>query len=1108
MSSKLIFKDTQNTDLTFFTNEENSTLLDRFKATLKSTKYFDVLVGYFRSSGFYQLYDSLEEIEKIRILVGLNVDKKVYELMQVQEETGQIDFESHKRTKEQFQKNLIHEIEHSPEEDQRLEKGIQKFVEFLKKECNSADVELGHLGNGKKLEIRAYPSKNIHAKVYIKRYNERVSGVQYGSVITGSSNFSESGFVAQREFNVELKNRTDVNFALDKFEKLWAESVDISEDFIEAATKKTWLNDSIKPYDLYLKCIYEYLEEDINLEEDWEPFLPDGFIELRYQKQAATHARKILETYNGVFLADVVGLGKTFISALLLQQLQGHILIVCPPVLKEYWEESLRDFGVRSFKVESLGKLDHIINSDISKFKYVVVDEAHRFRNENTNAYANLLDICRGKKVILVTATPLNNTVDDIFAQLKLFQPPKNSTIPGVSNLQKFFNDCQKKLKAAKPKKNQIAGAVYTDITNETEEYKKVIKDVSDAIRNKVLKFVMVRRTRTDVKKYFSDDVQKQGLTFPDVAEPDRIVYRFEDGLENIFNNTIELLHNFKYARYVPLLYYAGNKDLSEFERQQQKNVGGFMKGILVKRLESSFFAFKMSISRFIDSYKKFIEMYNQGTVYISKKANVYDLITNDDFDTLEDLVEKDKAQKYNSDDFVENFLTDLEHDLNTLKRVNELWKTVFEDPKLDKFVQELKQHKVLNKRKVVIFTESKETGDYLYDHLQKEFPKQVMFYSSRGGRHENLSLLSKNSIARDIIRDNFDPNQKGNYQVNDIRLLITTDVLAEGINLHRSNVLVNYDLPWNPTRVLQRAGRVNRLGSKFNNVHIFNFFPTTVSDAHLGLEENITNKLQMFHYIMGEDARYLTDGEEIGTQELFNTLNSKRAYTGEDEEETSELKYLEMMRALRDTDPVKFEEIKRLPKKARSGMHKNALENDALITLFRLGKLKKFYINQGGKSEEINFFDAIERLECKPNTPRAKLPNNYFEYLNINKARFALDTTQGQEPSKITGGRSNAAFIERILKDKLFKNYKKFTDTDEAFLDEVKQMLADGIIAKKTTQKVKKAIEKAAANQGIIDPMKVLHILQKNIKTLSSANVNNETYNKREVILSGYLLK
>src|SRR5690554_5825576 len=496
------------------------------------------------------------------------------------------------------------------------------------------------------------------------------------------------------------------------------------------------------------------------------------------------------------------------------------------------------DFRVPA-KVESLGKLEHIIRKGIDRWDYIVVDEAHRFRNESTQSYANLMDICRGKKVILVTATPLNNTVDDIFAQLKLFQAPKNSTIPGVPNLEKFFNALKRQLKEAKPEKN--------DFTPESqEEYRKAIKEVSETIRDKVLKFVMVRRTRTDVKTFFKDDMSKQGLIFPEVDDPGRIVYHFKGKLETVFNQTIELLHTFKYARYIPLLYY--NKGLTEFEKQQQRNVGGFMKGILVKRLESSFYAFKQSVQRFIKSYERFIKMYNDGTVYISKKVNVYDLLDNDDFDKLEKAVEEEKAQKYESKDFRKDFLTDLQHDLEVLKQVWTLWKNVDEDPKLSTFIQELKKHERLKKKQLVVFTESKETGDYLYEHLIDQFPGQVMFYSSEGGRHTDKQLTSKHTIARDIILDNFDPNSKTPSK--DLRILIATDILAEGINLHRSNILINYDLPWNPTRVLQRAGRVNRLGTKHSNVYIFNFFPTTHSDEHLGLELNITNKIQMFHDI------------------------------------------------------------------------------------------------------------------------------------------------------------------------------------------------------------------------------------------------------------------
>lgn len=1071
------------TDLTFFTNEEGHTLLSRFKSTLKDTQLFDVLVGYFRASGFHQLYDALEPVEKIRILVGLSVDRDSYDMMQYHQQNGTIDFESHQRTKKRYQQNLKDEIENSSENDNRLEIGIRKFIEFLKTDCAKKEVDQANNGNGKKLEIRAFPSKNIHAKVYIGKF--KPEDRDYGFVITGSSNFSESGFIANREFNVELRNKRDVLFAEDQFNALWNDSVDISEDFVDTIQNKTWLNDQILPYELYLKLIYEYLEEDINLADEFEPFLPEGFMKLEYQNRAAIQARKILETYNGVFLADVVGLGKTFITALLLQQLKGRTLVICPPVLKDYWKDSLFDFGIRSFEVESLGKLDHIIKKGLERYDYIVVDEAHRFRNENTQSYANLLDICRGKKIILVTATPLNNTVDDILAQLKLFQAPKSSTIPGIQNLEKYFSNFR----------TRLAKIQKTD-----PEYKKLIKEISEDIRNSILRYVMVRRTRTDVITYFKNDMDLQGLTFPELDNPQKIVYEYKGELEVIFNRTIKKLQGFTYARYTPLLYYIGNKALSEFERQQQRNVGGFMKGILVKRLESSFHAFRQSIDRFITSYEKFIRMYQNGTVYISKKVDVYDLIENDNIEKLEAFVENEKAQKYDSKDFKNEFLEKLEFDLAVLRDIKKIWLNVDRDPKLEQFIHELKNKEALTKNKLVIFTESKETGDYLYEALQDEFYGKVMFYSSIGGRHTDKTLTSNHTISRDIITANFDPNYK--EQKDDLKILIATDVLAEGINLHRSNVLINYDLPWNPTRVLQRAGRVNRLGSKFPKVHIFNFFPTTQSDEHLGLETNITNKIQMFHDILGEDARYLSDGEEFGSQELFNTLNSKKAYTGEDGEGDSELKYLELMRKIRDDNPELFDKIKHLPKKARSGFKKEKIEEDQLVTFFRIGKLKKFYINQNGQSSEINFFDAVKELECKPETKRANIPSEYYHLLQTNKNRFELDSTVGEEPAKGSGGRSNAKYIETRLKDKSFRSFKGFTDSNDEFLSGVREMLTMGTIAKKTAQLIKKEMEKTT------DPLQILRILEKHIRIVATEAAQNAgKFQRREVILSGYLI-
>jgi superfamily II DNA or RNA helicase len=261
---------------------------------------------------------------------------------------------------------------------------------------------------------------------------------------------------------------------LEKFEKLWAEGVDLTQEYIDTIQTKTWLNDKITPYELYLKLIYEYLEEDINLEDEFEEFLPKGFLRLQYQKQAAVQARKILERYNGVFLADVVGLGKTFVTSLLLQQMpMARKLIICPPVLQSYWKDTLFDFGIQRYEVQSLGKLEQIIRKSPDRFDIVVIDEAHRFRNETTQSYASLFEICRRKKVVLVSATPLNNTIDDIFSQIKLFQAPRRSAIPGVPNLEQFFSKLRSKL---------------IGLDRNSPEYLQAVKEVSNVSRDKVRK--------------------------------------------------------------------------------------------------------------------------------------------------------------------------------------------------------------------------------------------------------------------------------------------------------------------------------------------------------------------------------------------------------------------------------------------------------------------------------------------------------------------------------------------------------------------------------------------------------------------------------------------
>jgi len=428
--------------------------------------------------------------------------------------------------------------------------------------------------------------------------------------------------------------------------------------------------------------------------------------------------------------------------------------------------------------------------------------------------------------------------------------------------------------------------------------------------------------------------------------------------------------------------------------------------------------------------------------------------------------------------------------------------------------VTDLQNHPHLKDQKVIIFTESKETGDHLYTNLDKVFPEQVMFYASGGGVYNQTGKpVSHNpAIAKNLIQQNFDP--KHPEQADTIRILITTDVLAEGINLHRANVVVNYDLPWNPTRVLQRVGRVNRVGTVHEQVYIFNCFPTAQSEAQLGLEENIIAKLQAFHDTLGEDAKYLSDEEEVTTHELFGdrlyrTLNQRESYDREAEgDERSELEYLQLLRQIRDRQPDLFDKIKKLPRKARTAQRWNGsppLEQDQVLTFFRQGALKKFFRSDGTVAQELDFFQAVDWLECEPDTPKHPIPKRYYDLLQQNKDAFlSPDDTADVAPAISRGGSSYDKFVIQCLKAKEIRKFQGFTDEDEDFLKAVRLAFEEGRIPKQTAKKVQQTLKPIAG-----DPLKLLSALKKtvpiNLLVESEPQMVHQWGSSREVVLSEY---
>lgn len=1061
-----------NTDLTFITNEKNKRLLDRFKVLIKDTRFFDVLVGYFFTSGFYELYRSLENTKKIRILIGISTNREAIKLIQKAESAKQFELQfSHAEVKQEFGNTVAEEMEIS-EDNPNIEEGVLKFIEWLK--------------NGT-LEIRAYPTENIHAKLYIMTFKRGDRDI--GRVITGSSNFTQAGLRDNLEFNVELKTRADYDFAIWKFNELWKNAVDVKDKYIESIQTRTWLNNTITPYQLYLKFLYEYFKDDLSqVEEIFYKYIPTEFKKLEYQEQAVLNAKKILEEYGGVFVSDVVGLGKTYVSAMLSGQIDGRTLVVAPPVLLDKnnpgsWPNVFSDFRVPA-DFESLGKLDHLIRRGVDKYKNIIIDEAHRFRTETTISFEKLAQICRGKRVILVTATPYNNRPKDILSQIKLFQKTRKSTIPNLPDLERFFLSLERKLKKF-------------DRQRDYAKYMEVVKENANEIREKVLKYLMVRRTRSEIVRYFSKDLIQQKLKFPEVADPEPIFYELNEEEDKIFTKTIELVaKKFKYARYTPMLYYKGK--LTQPEELAQRNMGKFMKILLVKRLESSFYAFRNTVARFIYTYEQFLNEFEKGDVYVSKKYinKIFDLLENDDEEAIQRLIDEDKAQKYSSDEFDEQLKTDLEHDLNILKQIEKLWESIKRDPKFLTFKDKLASKSLLKRQKLIIFSESKETADYLFKNLEKIYPNQA------------LALTGSSSAAtREKAIENFDARAR--FPKDQYRILVATEVLSEGVNLHRSNVVINYDIPWNPTRLMQRVGRINRVDTKFDKIYTLNFFPTKQSNTLIKLKEAAEAKIHAFMTLLGEDAQILTEGEPIGSHELFNRLISKKTITGEDEAEESELKYLQVIKDIRDRNIDLFEKIKRLPKKARTARVLKD-KSGSLLTYFRKDKLQKFFIvNKKKRADELDFLSAAKLLESKTEAKRKDLPKVYYELLDKNKKAFILATLEEAPETKLRGGRDSATQVLRILKANEISKFKGFTEDDEFYLGQVIKELEEGGLPKKTSKTLLKEIDRELKTN--VNPLRILAVLKKNIPseflmepiTQGSA----KTYGPREVILSEYFI-
>lgn len=961
----------------FFTNAGENTLLKKFKGIFENNKdieHFDALVGFLRASGYFSIRPHLQHVPKIRILVGINVDSIISDY----HKQGLLFHPDAHRTVEEFRKTLRDDIQ-GARYTKEVESGIVQFVE---------DVV------SKKLEIRAHPSKRLHAKIYIFRpigFNEHKAG----AVITGSSNLTDAGLGTKEadrnyEFNVLLNSFEDVQFATQEFDTLWEEGISILPKDVSAVREHSYLRSDLTPFELYIKFLLEYFGSAVEFDPNAITDLPLGFMRLSYQVDAVKLGYDLLHKHNGFFLADVVGLGKTIIATLIAKKFFFHndfpsylsrILIIVPPALKESWQSAIDKFELKTADIITNGSLHKIKHPE--KYDLIIVDEAHKFRNDTAEIYDQLQRICKSptkhrltdgtlarKKVILVSATPLNNRPADIRNLIFLFQDGKDSSLE-VGNLQRFF--------AARIKEYETAlGNPDTAIAREQ------VKRIYELIRTKVVSHLIIRRTRTDLMEHedYRKDLTEQGIVFPKVEKPKKILYQLEPELELLYDQTIKILtKGLTYNRYRAIGALKPEKKRKYLNADRiSGQLANIMKTLLVKRLDSSFNAFKQSLIRFKDATSAMLTMFDNGTVYIAPSLNVSSFILEGREDELVALIVEKQASDPTIEictptDFEDDFLVGLQADHQALTTLCMQWEKVKNDPKLDEFLAYLKtqlfDRRINHGGKVVVFSEAKETTDYIKKHLiQNGFDKVLCIDSDN--RKDKMP----------VVLANFDANLPHDQQVNDFNIIISTEVLAEGVNLHRANVIVNYDTPWNSTRLMQRIGRVNRIGTTAPKIHVYNFFPTAKVDNDIDLHKKALMKLQAFHSALGEDSQIYSEDEEFGTFGLFDREVQ--------EERDERLGFLMELRKFKADHPEKFRHIRNLPLRARTG-RKVADLDGRTVTFIRNQRRDAFYrIGAGGEVEELSFVETAGIYRATVDEAPVALHDRHHEHVNLALDDFA----------------------------------------------------------------------------------------------------------------------
>lgn len=723
---------------------------------------FDIATAFFNIQAYAFIKDNLQGVKRFRLLLG--------KAPEIRSETTLGDVLS---------KMIREEIE-GFDLSQEKDRLVKELIAFLGKE---------------NVEVRLYEKEFLHGKAYI--FDELV--------VVGSSNFTPSGLTHNTELN-SVSLESEARYVREQwFEKFWDGAVNFKENLIKLLDASRFGTREYTPYEVYIKSLYELQKEDILDDEETrkkEEFRPSSRVNLaEFQDDAVKRVFSRLKKYRACMVADSVGLGKTFIAKRVIEEFgfykRQRFLIVCPAQLREMWGNTVKDLILTESILSQeelasndfLKKASHAVGGNLSHVALIVVDESHNFRNPLSNRWENLFTllsdhIARGGErpyILFLTATPINNTIWDLFWQVMLLvlENRKAFLREGITDLFKFFKD--------------------------------IDKEGDPSLLNDLMNEISIRRNREYIKQnYPNAEINGRKIIFPERLL-ENINYELDETYQGLYRDISRTISEELTMAYYKILEYRKTEKLSKEEEMalgRMVALEGIFRTILLKRLESSVEAFRTSVSKHVEFLKKLKEYLERGKL-LTKKT-FYKYVSGLDEESEEEFLEE--LEDIHIEDYRKDQLFgDIEKDITLFQEINDKVGRI--DAEADAKLKELKGMLVELARKgqVVIFTYYADTLDYIHQNIAVDPQFSEIRIEKISGRI--TSARRRTEIVNDFMDGKTD-------------VLMSTDVLSEGMNLQKARYLINYDHHWNPTRMIQRAGRIDRIGSPFETIFCVQLLP------------------------------------------------------------------------------------------------------------------------------------------------------------------------------------------------------------------------------------------------------------------------------------------